>query len=539
MTDETRKLGTTTKDKKGAHLMIIPLNIVMTYPVRWNKYEVFRDFIQNFYDAVGFAKWNQMFGYEFQNGTLSMWVDGVFFSYEWLLHIGASTKTGNSDGNAGYFGEGFKIASLCALRDFSWSITMFSDGWKLHVISEHHNIDNIPVKMLAYDVQTDLEKSEEKRSLLQIDGITKSEYELFQKTLLSFYHPENRFFGRKLWAGTEGAVYERSNSPYDDSLPSTYEFGKTGLVYCGYQLLGTNPFKLVVCLHKYKKEDRERRALYSFQVIDVFRSIAYHVDAYGAMCMLEKMRKYWNSYPHKHIDIHSWSDVIDCLIRKVSHSDEVVSDFRKNYPNILCLDRISTTHEKNRRSQARSWLERQNKKYILAKGTFSLLGYPSLEEECEKSGGFVLDDTVKGEKERKYFQVIEGVIGKVYDGFFLLEQYPERRLILNEKATYHGMATIYKRSNPVLNRYGIYIRYDVGKIYLKRSILYKNGYYDALATYVHEMCHMFGGDASKTFSYGLTTAMELLLKNNSAVEKGNLLWMGVEEKGSQNYTGDR
>lgn len=34
--------------------MIISLNIVMTYPVHWGKYNLFRDFIQNFYDSVGY-----------------------------------------------------------------------------------------------------------------------------------------------------------------------------------------------------------------------------------------------------------------------------------------------------------------------------------------------------------------------------------------------------------------------------------------------------------------------------------------------------
>ena len=30
--------------------------------------------------------------------------------------------------------------------------------------------------------------------------------------------------------------------------------------------------------------------------------------------------------------------------------------------------------------------------YILVQVSFELLGYPSLEEECEKYGGFILDD---------------------------------------------------------------------------------------------------------------------------------------------------
>lgn len=83
--------------------MIIPLNIVTTYPVRWTRYKIFRDFVQNFYDSVGYGNWKERFCFEYSNGLLRMWVEDVCFSYEWLLHIGASTKTANSHDNAGYF----------------------------------------------------------------------------------------------------------------------------------------------------------------------------------------------------------------------------------------------------------------------------------------------------------------------------------------------------------------------------------------------------------------------------------------------------
>lgn len=82
-----------------------------------------------------------------------MWVDDINFSYEWLLHIGASTKTSNSFHNAGYFGEGFKIASLCAVRDHDWQVKMSSGDWKLDVISIKQKIDNSQVDMLAYDIK--------------------------------------------------------------------------------------------------------------------------------------------------------------------------------------------------------------------------------------------------------------------------------------------------------------------------------------------------------------------------------------------------
>ena len=133
---------------------IVPLNIVMTYPVHWNKYEIMRDFLQNFYDSLGYQRWNEHFQYNYQDNSLTMWVNDICFSYEWLLHIGASTKTENSFNNAGYFGEGFKIASLCAIRDYHWNVEMSSGDWKLSVIKENHTIDQKKAEMLAYEIQT-------------------------------------------------------------------------------------------------------------------------------------------------------------------------------------------------------------------------------------------------------------------------------------------------------------------------------------------------------------------------------------------------
>ncbi len=64
-------MGETRKNK------VIPLNIVMTYPVRWDKYKVIRDFQQNFYDTVGFEHWKDRFEYKYENKTLSMWINGI------------------------------------------------------------------------------------------------------------------------------------------------------------------------------------------------------------------------------------------------------------------------------------------------------------------------------------------------------------------------------------------------------------------------------------------------------------------------------
>ena len=507
-------------------MKIQSVNIVMTYPVHWSKYQVLRDFTQNFYDAVDHNLWRQNFFYDYMDNSLSMWIKNETFNYEWLMHIGASTKTNNSNGYAGFFGEGFKIASLCAFRDYGWEIQMMSDDWHIDVTEIEESIDQVPVRMLAYKVSTVEKKNETK---LVLSNISEHDYDRFKTVLDGFFCPDNPIMGKELWSDKEGAVFLRSKTPINTDLPVTRDYGRKGAVFCAYQMLGTNPFDLVVCLHKYKNEDRERRSLYAFNVIDVFEEIAQYVNPQCAMIMLEKMRRYWNTYSRKNIDIHSWSTTVTMLIMKVAYSPEVRSAFIKKYDNILCLRKVNRISEKNRRWQARAWLAQQEKRYILAKDTFEVLGYPTIEEECDRHGGFVADDNAD-EIQKRCFMVLEEVCKEVFEGFFEFNTIPERKIITNSRAAYHGMVVTYKKKKQLLNVKGIWIRYDIGKLYLKSEIFAVDGYYDGLSTYVHEMCHSFGGDSSASFSQALTFSTELLMENQESIMRGKYKWNQIFER---------
>ena len=217
---------------QGNSIMIIPLNIVTSYPVNWTRYQVLRDFVQNFYDSVGFRDFNKRFQYQYhaEDHALHISVEHVVFNYEWLLHIGASTKQVDQN-NAGYFGEGFKMAALCAQRDYSWQIYMRSGDWEFNVTTTDHQIDDTTLKMLAYDVRT-AEKRDE--SCLIIKGLSDTDYHLFENVILSFYYPENPLFGELLWEDYSGAIYTRSDVPIPTELPCTYKFGRKGCVFCAY-----------------------------------------------------------------------------------------------------------------------------------------------------------------------------------------------------------------------------------------------------------------------------------------------------------------
>lgn len=281
---------------------IIPLNIVMTYPVYWNKFGVFRDFIQNFYDSVDCHEWSKKFHYTYNEDKLCMYVDDVTFNYEWLVHIGASTKT-NSDGNsAGYFGEGFKIASLCAFRDFHMDITMSSGDWKLNVTKTHQSIDDKDIEMLAYNLMA---KEFSNSSCLELSPVTENDFQVFEDTMNSFYYPENPLIGETIFEGKNASVYLCNTDNYNFGMPYTYDFQRKGAVFCANQLRGSNPFGLVVCLNKYKQKDRERNTLYDFEVTKVLGDAFSYISADASVVVLEKMRTVWNSVPKKHIDLKS------------------------------------------------------------------------------------------------------------------------------------------------------------------------------------------------------------------------------------------
>ena len=342
--------------------------------------------------------------------------------------------------------------------------------------------------------------------------------------LLSFYYPENPLIGKKIWEGPGGAIYEKGMEPYHSDLPSTFDFGRKNPVFCSYQLMGSSPFSLVACLHNYKREDRERRPLYSFDIVDVFRKLAYTVSSEGAVFILEKMRRNWNSVPQREIDIHSWSSTVSLLIDRIRCSEKAMSAFRENHPNLLCLRRMNSVYERNRRQQARAWLHEQDKPYILVQSAFERLSYPTLESVCEEHGGFVVNDQPL-EKEGQGFAILEEIILILYQAFFSFEDgLPIRKIIRNQSASYHGMATLFKNRQLSYNIEGLASRYRVGEIYLKENIFRKDRYYDAIATYVHEYCHTFGGDSSESFSRGLTYAMEILMKNSNLIEQYKKRW---------------
>lgn len=65
--------------------IIESLNLITTYPVKWDMYKILRDFIQNFYDSVPHEEFGKRFTYEYKDEILELKCKEVSYNYEWLL----------------------------------------------------------------------------------------------------------------------------------------------------------------------------------------------------------------------------------------------------------------------------------------------------------------------------------------------------------------------------------------------------------------------------------------------------------------------
>ncbi len=296
-------------------------------------------------------------------------------------------------------------------------------------------------------------------------------------------------------------------------------------------MLGTNPFELVACINNYKKNDRERNCLYRSDIVDIFERIASNIDAPGALKMLEKMRKYWLSYPRKRIDIYSWSDTISILVRKISTNKECTNIFKEKYPNILCLKQVKTIDDSNKRKIAKEWCNSQKSlNYIFTKEIFTLLGYKTLEALCEEHGGFAENDSVRNFIEKNCFELLDQFSDAIFKDFFVMEKKPEIMVIRNNTSIAQGLACLTKMPGKHYNKCNIRIRYKLIKVYLKHNVFAEDKFHMALSTYIHELCHIFGGDASSSFSEALTYAMTILLVNSEAITYFEKQWVKIFKK---------
>jgi len=449
----------------------ISLNILLTYPVKWKRQQVLRDFVQNFYDDIGFRDFNEKFNKKYmpeeEKAVLSIASKG--FDYEWLLHIGASTKQGDPGKYAGYFGEGFKMAALCALRDHHWTVTMRSRCWSIEVCVIETEISGTTLKQLAYNVEEGLPYKEE--TVLEIGNFSSINDSLLDAVILGFFYPENPLIGSLIYESKYAAIYERSKALKPEYYPTSFETTGDGIIFIGYQARGEFVKPLVICNHRFKTPDRERNDLYLGTVLDMLIDLVDLIDVKASCYLLEQFQKYWYDYPESRRDVKSWYSLIRKLIRKTAYFDNnpaIKTEFRKRYPDLVVCEQPAGTHARNQKTQALAWRKIYLPDSRLVQDSFSMLGYKTLIDLCKEAGGFNVTRK-PALNELPLLDILQCAAKEILNGFII--DFPPCRIIENDSSVYRGTAIITKNKSLIYNKQGMRVRYTLAYVDIKRSLL--------------------------------------------------------------------
>ncbi len=496
---------------------LITLNLIYDYPVRWSKYKVLRDLIQNFYDSVTHQDWHKRFSYRRIGESICFEAQNVSFSYDWLIHIGASTKREKPGEYAGYFGEGFKIAALCAVRDHGWQLEMASQDWRLTVVTSQVEVDGRPLTSLAYRVWCQDEHFP--NTTLLIQPFSAQDEQLLESVSYSFFYQQNPLFGEEIWSSKRSAVFYRSSRNKPAHYPTTSSYNGAGIVFAGYQALGSFDYPLIFCAHGYRHDDRERNYFFKMDVIKVIQQVVEELPPAAAATVLQVLKNRWYDNPKKQYDFETWHSIIRTLTSRISTSPEEKQAWQARYPHLLVARPVkrSDIPSYNKRRQALAWLRNSETKYKLVQSGFALLGYPSLEEACAKEEGFAVTREPL-EQELARIKLLEAVAQILLVTYLQQIELPPCKIIKDEGASWRGMATCVPIKTPITVSAPMPIRYRLSHIALKRSLLLSDDFGAVLSTYLHEVAHMFGPEGSASFSKALTFLLEITLRNPKLIQ---------------------
>ena len=164
------------------------LSLAKNYVADWTIVESVREFFQNALDQATEQTDNKMFfDYDESTETLSIGNEKSVLEAQTLL-LGTTTKT-NSENTIGQFGEGYKVATLVALREGK-TVIFYNWGkkeiWKPRFVKSR----KYGTEILTFFTESHIwQKAPQHALIIEIKGITADEYEDIKKTNLHIDGP--------------------------------------------------------------------------------------------------------------------------------------------------------------------------------------------------------------------------------------------------------------------------------------------------------------------------------------------------------------
>lgn len=507
----------------------IKLNLIMTYPIRWSIEHIMQDYVQNFYDALGAEKFSEDFVYMYDEERRELRMEGKKgFHIEWLQYIGVSDKHDSSRYTAGKFGEGFKIASLCAYRDCEMNIHMESQDWVLNVVKIPGRIDDRDVEFLGYDIE---ERAYKDNAVLLLGNVNEKAYQKFLKAVNRFFYPENPIFGECIISTDDYAIYRINPSEFAG------EYRVNGKVFAQMQERAEiSGIPIAFCNHRYEsdiEDDRDRERFRYHDIENAVDGVVSKLEGEELRDVFMAFQPYWQGRVKRDTSGPDWSRLIRKMIWKICGDDVIAKKVKMDLEGKYLTDipYYIIKHDQNKYRTAVEWFRTSafHEKYKILPYYFSDLNILSIYDLCESCGGFHIINE-PDELQQRRIQILEKMAWDIFSDLFVYDKLPKCRVIVNKGTPHEGFATTYRADVPIRSKVGLKVVSNIKEINLRKELFYQDAFPEAMVVYMHEILHQFGGDASRQFRIAILAMDYRIMTDSGKLEIYEKRWLNADDK---------
>jgi hypothetical protein len=178
----------------GAHLTHLDSrtsSVTTSWGVDWSEIYIARDLMQNFFDANR----DQLAKVQVLVEGTKVTISGpAQFELARLFYLGSE----KGDGDIGQYGEGFKAAAVCLLRDHGIEPIAISGDQIVYLRVNSEKISGTQLQPVVYDFFLSSDFCEGARLILR--GCSKNLIQALRDGLTHFFFDENPLLGARIWS---------------------------------------------------------------------------------------------------------------------------------------------------------------------------------------------------------------------------------------------------------------------------------------------------------------------------------------------------
>ena len=476
-------------------------SVTTAWGVAWDETLIARDLMQNFFDANRKALSQVVVSHD---GETIMVKAPARFALERLFYLGS--EKGEDD--VGQYGEGFKAAATCLLRDHGVQPVCISGRQAVMLRVAAQAVAGTQIHPIEYDFHT--LQQEYPGAVLLLPNCSVKLARAMQQGMTHFFHQDNPLLKARRWHMDEAfAVYDSAD--------------RNGHVfYRNLQRGEMEDFPVVLVLNKpipaierLVGKDRDRNAFGEKILARYFKSFVASAfrrgpSLAGEMAILEAGKPHWErGHP---------------LLKEMAESfrwarSAVSSPFGTLFGDGF-FARSQTQREPALQLQidAAERLWRQQGRTALP-NYFRMFGVPDAATEIQSTGERAREEARRTavrpptQVEYQAIRMLGTVLGEVS---------PEISGVFGKSATEYTVA----RTDSLMGELRSGRGYRSREVFLAESF-FEQDFAGALATFLHEHAHIFGHDGSRGFTDALTRLLETIVTLRGTLDAFEADWNGA------------